>query len=77
MLVGNYVLGFWGDKVVNLDPTNREGWEAGAAMFWLMPAAFAGVVAIIFFLSFWDKVDIKDEAEVREAESELETQGAV
>ncbi|WP_168564879.1 MULTISPECIES: MFS transporter [Crateriforma] len=61
MLVGNYVSGFWGDSVVKLDATTAEGWEAGAAMFWLMPAVFAGVVAVIFALSFWDKTEVTEE----------------
>ena len=54
MLVGNYVLGFWGDQI-KLDPTTQEGWLAGAAQFWLMPAIFAGVISILFFATFWDK----------------------
>ena len=29
MLVGNYVLGYWGDSI-SLDPTTTEGWLAGA-----------------------------------------------
>ncbi len=61
MLVGNYVLGFWGDKVVKLDPTTQEGWIAGAAQFWLMPAIFAAVVAVIFSLTFWDNVQLEAE----------------
>ena len=54
MLVGNYVLGWWGDKI-NLDPTTQAGWLEGAREFWLMPAALAFGVAILFFLTFWDK----------------------
>ena len=54
MLVGNLVLGRWGDYI-ELDPTNKEGWLAGAANFWLMPASFAVVVAVVFFVSFWDR----------------------
>ena len=54
MLVGNYVLGWWGDEI-KLDPTTQAGWLAGAREFWLMPAALAFGVAIIFFLTFWDK----------------------
>lgn len=63
MLVGNYVLGFWGDKVVELDPTTKAGWLEGAAMFWLMPAIFAAVVAVVFFVTFWDKTQVGTEAE--------------
>ncbi|MEQ9409614.1 MAG: MFS transporter [Fuerstiella sp.] len=55
MLVGNYVLGYWGDHI-QLDPTTKEGWLAGAGEFWLMPASLALGVAILFFLTFWDKV---------------------
>ena len=56
MLVGNYVLGYWGDSIA-LDPTTQEGWLAGAAQFWLMPAGLAAGVAMLFFLTFWDKTD--------------------
>lgn len=68
MLVGNYILGFWGDKVVGLDPTTREGWLEGAASFWLMPAAFAAVVAVIFFVTFWDKTKVEAEPTTASAE---------
>ena len=51
MLVGNYVAGWWGDKI-KLDPT-KEGWLA-AQDFWLMPAMFAVAVAVLFFLLFRD-----------------------
>ena len=54
MLVGNYVLGFWGDSI-GLDPTTQEGWLAGAAKFWLMPASLAVGVSVLFFLTFRDK----------------------
>lgn len=54
MLVGNYVLGFWGDRI-GLDPTTQAGWSADAGQFWLMPAALALGVSVLFFLSFWDK----------------------
>jgi nucleoside transporter len=54
MLVGNYVLGYWGDQI-GLDPTTQEGWLAGAAKFWLMPASLALGVSILFFLTFWDR----------------------
>ncbi len=58
MLVGNYVLGFWGDKVVELDPTTQAGWREGAFQFWLMPAIFAAAVAILFALTFWDNTKV-------------------
>ncbi|MFM7181086.1 MAG: MFS transporter [Verrucomicrobiales bacterium] len=51
MLVGNIVLGAWGDRLA-LDGTTKEGWLADAAQFWGMPAAAALAVAIVFFLSF-------------------------
>ncbi|MCD0459383.1 MFS transporter [Roseiconus lacunae] len=54
MLVGNLVLGRWGDHI-ELDPTSQEGWLAGAKEFWLLPAGLAAAVAILFFVSFWDK----------------------
>lgn len=54
MLVGNYVLGYWGDRI-GLDPTSKEGWLAGAQQFWLMPAGLALGVSILFFVTFWDK----------------------
>jgi nucleoside transporter len=54
MLVGNYVLGYWGDRI-GLDPTTEAGWLEGAKQFWLMPAGFAAVVSVIFLLTFWDK----------------------
>ena len=60
-MVGNYVLGWWGDSI-GLDPSTREGWLEGAEKFWLMPAGFAVVVSVIFFLTFWDKThDAKTE----------------
>ena len=54
MLVGNYVLGFWGDNI-GLDPSTKEGWLADGKQFWLMPASLALGVSILFFATFWDK----------------------
>ncbi len=54
MLVGNYVLGYWGTRI-ELDPTTREGWLADAAAHWLLPAGLAAGVAVLFFATFWDK----------------------
>lgn len=54
MLVGNYVLGAWGDRI-KLDPTNSESWTTNALMFWGLPSALGLGVAILFFVSFWDK----------------------
>lgn len=62
MLVGNYVLGFWGDRI-GLDPTTREGWLADAGEFWLMPAALAIGISVLFFLTFWDKTEVEAVAE--------------
>ncbi|PWN06696.1 MFS transporter [Rhodohalobacter mucosus] len=53
MLIGNYLLGWWGDNI-NLDGATRQGWLDGAFSFWIMPAAAALVVAIFFFFFFWD-----------------------
>jgi MFS family permease len=54
MLVGNFVLGYWGDSI-GLDPTTKVGWAADAAMFWLMPAGLALGVSVLFMATFWDK----------------------
>ena len=56
MLVGNYILGWWGDRI-KLDPATEAGWQAGAEQFWLMPAGLAAGVAVLFFLTFWDKAE--------------------
>ena len=54
MLVGNYVVGWWGDNI-GLDPTTKEGWIENAGKFWLLPAGLALGVSILFFLTFWDR----------------------
>lgn len=54
MLVGNYVLGWWGDRI-KLDPSTSEGWLAGAQAFWLMPAGIALAVAVVFAIAFRDR----------------------
>lgn len=54
MLVGNYVLGWWGDRIA-LDGSTREGWLAGARAFWIMPSLFALGVAVVFFVAFRDR----------------------
>ena len=54
MLVGNYVLGYWGDRI-SLDPSTKEGWLAAGKTFWMMPAIFAAVVSVVFLLTFWDR----------------------
>jgi nucleoside transporter len=53
MLIGNYLLGWWGDRI-SLDGSTQEGWLEGAASFWIMPGVFALVVAVFFFFFFWD-----------------------
>lgn len=53
MLVGNYVLGWWGDRI-GLDPTTAAGWLADARQFWLLPAALALAVALLFAAAFRD-----------------------
>jgi nucleoside transporter len=54
MLVGNYLLGIWGD-FIKLDPTTEQGWLENAAAFWLMPAGLATAVAVLFLVAFKDK----------------------
>lgn len=54
MLVGNYVLGAWGDKI-QLEPTKAESWATNALMFWGLPSALGLGVAILFAVAFWDK----------------------
>ncbi len=54
MLVGNYILGYWGDSL-GLDPSTKEGWLESGQQFWLMPAGFAAVIAVLFFFTFWDR----------------------
>ncbi len=54
MLIGNYMLGWWGDNI-NLDGATEQGWLDGAFAFWIMPAVMALVVAIFFFFFFWDE----------------------
>lgn len=56
MLVGNYLQGYWGDRI-ELDPTTQAGWLADAKEFWLMPAGLAVGVSVLFFLTFWDKTE--------------------
>jgi nucleoside transporter len=59
MLVGNYVLGFWGDRI-GLDPKTKEGWLADGQAFWIAPAIFAAVVAVVFLVSFKDSNPLED-----------------
>ena len=54
MLLGNLILGRWGDRI-ELDSTTKEGWLASAGDFWLMPAGLAVAISALFFATFWDK----------------------
>ena len=48
MLIGNYVLGWWGDNI-QLDGSSAEGWFEGAQAFWVMPGIVVFIVALFFF----------------------------
>ncbi len=65
MLIGNYILGWWGDSI-NLDGATFAGWSEGAFIFWILPAMIALAVAVLFFFTFWEKrqvtEDIADQA---------------
>ena len=51
MLIGNYILGWWGDNI-QLDGATAEGWLAGAFDFWMLPALLAIAILIFFVLTF-------------------------
>jgi len=51
MLIGNYILGWWGDYI-NLDGGTTAGWLEGAFTFWIMPAIIAGAVMLFFLFTF-------------------------
>lgn len=51
MLIGNYILGWWGDYIV-LDGGTTAGWLEGAFTFWILPAVIAGAVMLFFLVSF-------------------------
>lgn len=57
MLVGNYVHGYWGGYL-DLQADTTAGWLEDGQSYWLLPAIFAGVVAIIFFATFWDNPEV-------------------
>lgn len=59
MLIGNYVLGWWGDALA-LDGSSSAGWLQDAFMFWGMPALVALAVAVLFFTMFWEKPEINE-----------------
>lgn len=51
MLIGNYVLGWWGDRIA-LDGSSTAGWLDGSYAFWVMPALLAAFVMVFFMLTF-------------------------
>ncbi|MEX2132086.1 MAG: MFS transporter [Pseudohongiellaceae bacterium] len=51
MLIGNYVLGWWGNRIA-LDGSSMAGWLEGAFAFWVMPASLAVVILVFFSLTF-------------------------
>lgn len=51
MLIGNYVLGWWGDRIA-LDGSTAAGWLDGSYAFWVMPALLATFVMVFFMLTF-------------------------
>lgn len=51
MLIGNYVLGWWGDSIA-LDGATRAGWLDGAFTFWILPAIIATIVLMFFITVF-------------------------
>ncbi|MDP3518707.1 MAG: MFS transporter [Pseudohongiella sp.] len=51
MLVGNYILGWWGDNIA-LDGSTQAGWLQGAFSFWIMPAVLAAAILLFFSLTF-------------------------
>jgi nucleoside transporter len=51
MLVGNYILGWWGDRIA-LDGSTQAGWLQDAFSFWIMPAVLAAIILVFFSLTF-------------------------
>ncbi len=51
MLVGNYLLGWWGDSIA-LDGSSMAGWQQSAFTFWIMPALLALAILLFFILTF-------------------------
>ena len=58
MLIGNYVLGWWGDSI-SLDGSTRAGWLDGAFTFWVMPAIIATAVLLLFTATFKNEVKVE------------------
>ncbi|MCG8652464.1 MAG: MFS transporter [Pirellulales bacterium] len=69
MLVGNLVLGWWGDRI-GLDPTTKAGWLEDGEQFWLMPAGLAAGVAVLFFATFWDQSEAAKSSGAADSETE-------
>jgi nucleoside transporter len=61
MLIGNYVLGWWGDNI-GLDGSTQAGWLDGAFSFWIMPAMVAAAVMLLFVATFKNEKSISETA---------------
>ncbi|MEI6655421.1 MAG: hypothetical protein WCP45_11675, partial [Verrucomicrobiota bacterium] len=48
------VLDWWAGQTA-LQAGTKDGWLAGAKMFWLMPAGIAIAVAVVFGIAFRDR----------------------
>lgn len=59
MLIGNYVLGWWGDNI-GLDGSTQAGWLEGAFSFWFMPAMVAAAVMLLFIVTFKNEKSINE-----------------
>lgn len=59
MLIGNYVLGWWGDNI-GLDGSTQAGWLEGAFSFWFMPAMVAAAVMLLFVVTFKNEKSINE-----------------
>lgn len=51
--------------------TTMDQWQS----FWMLPAIIAGAIAVIFFLAFWDKIQVTEE-DGEEGASEVEEAAA-
>jgi MFS family permease len=59
MLIGNYVLGWWGDYIA-LDGSTQAGWLEGAFSFWFMPAMIAAAVMLLFVATFKNETSVNE-----------------
>lgn len=59
MLIGNYVLGWWGDNI-GLDGSTQAGWLEGAFSFWFMPAMVAAAVMLLFVVTFKNEKSVNE-----------------